>query len=87
MEKKEALIPAPQPTKQGSVEVPVKPKQEPVKNDTPVVNKGPSPADVKVTPSEPKVAPVPVVLANDTKPVDIPPVKVRLLPSYLWWVR
>jgi len=75
-EKTEVPTPAPQPTKEGSVEVPAKPKDE-----TPVVDKKESsPVDKKVTPSVPDVPPVPVVPVNDPKPVDTPPAKVRSFP-------
>ena len=85
-EKKVVPTPAPQPTKAGSVEVPAKPKEEPVKDETPIVDKKePSPpVDKKVTPLVPEVAPVTVLPVNDTKPVDTPPVKVRLLPPCYW---
>jgi hypothetical protein len=78
-EKKEVPTPTPQPTKLGSVEVPAKPKEEPVKDETPVVDKKePSPpVDEKVTPSVPEVAPIPIVPVNDTKPVDTPPAKTE----------
>ena len=76
--KKEVPTPTPKPTEVGSVKVPAKPKEEPVKDKTPIVGKKePSPpVDEKVTPSVPKVPPVPVVPTNDTKPVDTPPAKV-----------
>lgn len=79
-EKKEVPTPAPQPTKQASVKVPAKPEER-VKDQTPVVDKKePSPpVDKKVTPSVPKVAPAPVIPVRDTKPVDTPPAKARIL--------
>ncbi|KAF9651275.1 hypothetical protein BDM02DRAFT_3091509 [Thelephora ganbajun] len=58
--------------------------EEPVKHETPVVDKETSPVDEKVTPSVPKVDPAPVVPVNDTKPVDTPPAKVRSLPCCCW---
>ena len=51
------------------------PKDQPVKDKTLVDKKEPSPpVEEKVTPSVPKIAPIPVVPANDTKPIDTPPV-------------
>jgi len=51
------------------------PKDEPVKDKTLVDKKEPSPpVEEKVIPSVPKIASIPVVPANGTKPVDTPPV-------------
>ena len=79
-QRKDVPTPTPQPTKQGSVQVPAKPK-EPVKDKTPVLDKKePSLLNGKVTLSVPEVTPTPVVPVNDTKPVDTPPAKVYPLP-------